>query len=359
MKTTLIFTVLNEGRSVPALLDTIAAQTRPPDEVVVCDGGSRDDTVAILRGDGRLNLRVIESPGANISRGRNIAIAAATGEVIACTDAGVRLDERWLEKLTEPFRTSDHVSRSSSRFAERAASLGGSPIGGDSDPDSRIQDPHSVAGFFVPDPRTTFEVAMGATVLPELSDVRPGAFLPSSRSVAYLKSAWQAVDGYPEWLDYCEDVIFDLKLREACGPFTFAPEAIAYFRPRGSLRSFFRQYYLYARGDGKADLFLRRHLIRYAIYLVALPVLLVGILLGTLPLKLLCLGLLVAGVAAYTRAPYRRLAHQARDLPLIERIRAAALVPVIRVVGDVAKMIGYPVGLMWRLKHRTGDHPSS
>jgi hypothetical protein len=30
-------------------------------------------------------------------------------------------------------------------------------------------------------------------------------------------------------------------------------------------------------------------------------------------------------------------------------------VPVIRVVGDVAKMIGYPVGWWWRLKHKPQD----
>jgi hypothetical protein len=29
-----------------------------------------------------------------------------------------------------------------------------------------------------------------------------------------------------------------------------------------------------------------------------------------------------------------------------------ALVPVIRVVGDVAKMLGYPMGLLWRYCHR-------
>jgi hypothetical protein len=28
-----------------------------------------------------------------------------------------------------------------------------------------------------------------------------------------------------------------------------------------------------------------------------------------------------------------------------------ALVPIIRLTGDVAKMIGYPVGVWWRLRH--------
>ena len=95
---------------------------------------------------------------------------------------------------------------------------------------------------------------MGATVLPTVDEVKPESFLPSSRSVAFTKEAWEAAGGYPEWIDYCEDLIFDFRLRDAAGPFAWAPEAVAHFRPRGSLKSFFKQYYRYARGDGKADL---------------------------------------------------------------------------------------------------------
>ncbi|PJF48125.1 MAG: glycosyltransferase [Chloroflexi bacterium] len=321
MRVTLVFTVLNEADSLPALLDSIAAQTRRPDEIVVCDGGSRDASVALLRGDRRLEIRVIEAPGANISRGRNLAIAAASHDVIACTDAGVRLDPRWLEAIVAPLT------------------------------DERR---HAVAGFFTPDPRTTFEVAMGATVLPELRDIRPETFLPSSRSVAFRKSAWAAVGGYPEWLDYCEDLIFDMALRERWGAFAFAPEAVAHFRPRGSLRAFFKQYYRYARGDGKANLFLERHLVRYATYLIALPALLAGLVGGAPMVKLLAAALLLAGAAAYTRAPYRRLRRLWSRLTWPERLKAVALVPIIRVVGDVAKMLGYPAGVGWRLQHRPG-----
>ncbi|BCX05342.1 MAG: glycosyl transferase [Candidatus Roseilinea sp.] len=319
MRVTLVFTVLNEAASLPALLDSIAAQTRRPDEIVVCDGGSRDDTVALLRGERRFNLRVIEALGANISRGRNLAIAAASHDIIACTDAGVRLDPHWLEKIVAPLA------------------------------DARC---HAVAGFFTPDPHTTFEVAMGATVLPELRDIKAETFLPSSRSVAFRKSAWQAAGGYPEWLDYCEDLIFDMKLRERCGDFAFVPEAVVYFRPRGSLRAFFKQYYRYARGDGKANLFLKRHWVRYMTYLVVLPALLVGLIWGAPAVKLLAALLLLAGVVAYTRTPYRRLGRWWRGLPWSEKLKTIALVPVIRVVGDVAKMLGYPVGVWWRLRRR-------
>ncbi|MCS6772978.1 MAG: glycosyltransferase [Thermoflexales bacterium] len=317
-------TVLNEAHSLPALLDSIAAQTRLPDEVIVCDGGSQDNTVALLRAEQRLPLRVIEAPGANIARGRNLAIAAAQHPLIACTDAGVRLDPHWLEHLCAPFTL---------------------------DNEGRIT-PHAVAGFFIPDPHTPFEVAMGATVLPAQEDIVIRRFMPSSRSIAFTREAWAAVGGYPEWLDYCEDVVFDLALRRRFGEFVFVPSAVAHFRPRGSLRAFFKQYYQYARGDGKANLFFRRHLVRYSTYLLGLPILTIGVLLGSSPVRLLSLGMLALGAFAYTRGPYRRLRAWSASLSPWQRAKASALVPVIRLVGDVAKMVGYPVGVWWRLRHR-------
>src|SRR3990172_6626970 len=106
MKASVILTVLNEGESIRAALDSLAAQTRPPDEVVIADGGSRDSTLAmIIEYDqaGRLPLKVIEVPGANIAEGRNAAIRAAHGEIVVSTDAGVRCEPDWLEKITAPF----------------------------------------------------------------------------------------------------------------------------------------------------------------------------------------------------------------------------------------------------------------
>ena len=316
MKISLISTVLNEARSLPTLLDSIAAQTCLPDEVIICDGGSADNTIDLLRAERRFPLRVIARPGANISQGRNLAIAEASGEVIACVDAGVRLDPQWLEKLVAQDAILRHAI---------------------------------VAGFFLPDGQTPFEIAMGATVLPQLSDINPATFLPSSRSVAFTKAVWQAVGGYPEWIDYCEDLLFDLALRKKFGAFAFAPEAIAYFKPRSSLKSFCKQYYLYARGDGKANLWLKRHLVRYGTYLIGVPAI---ALLGVIsPWFLL---LYVVGAAFYLKRPYQRLWPTLRSLTGSGQLKAIGWVPIIRVAGDIAKMSGYPVGVRWRLKHKPG-----
>lgn len=324
MKVSVIVTIKNEGEAIRLLLDSLLNQTMLPDEIVMCDGGSTDDTLAILDEYRRwLPLRVVSAPGSNISQGRNRAIEAAAGPIIAATDAGVVLSPVWLEQITRPIR----------------------------DGRARV-----VSGWFEADPYTDFEVVMGATVLPDLADIEPRKFLPSSRSVAFLKEAWAEVGGYPEWLDYSEDLIFDLALRERTGPFPFVPQAAVYFRPRGDLKSFFRQYYLYARGDGKANLWPKRHAVRYLTYLLLVPSLLRLIWQGRMSVHswrtwMGGLGLLF-GLVAYCRRPGQRLWRATYQWALWPRLRAFGLLPIIRVVGDVAKMVGYPAGVYWRLRHR-------
>jgi len=318
MRVSVVITAKNEESSIAALLDSLLVQTRRPDEVILADGGSTDRTVEIAQSylAKGLPLRLVSAPGSNISQGRNAAIRAASGDVIACTDAGVRLVPEWLAVLVQ--------------------NLSGAM-------------PTVVSGFFQADPHTLFETALGATTLPDQRDVNPFTFLPSSRSVAFTKEAWERVGGYPEWLDYCEDLVFDLRLRAAGYRFIFAPEAMAHFRPRPSLSAFFRQYYLYARGDGKADLWRKRHLVRYTTYLVLIPLLL-ALAAFSSPLWLL---LLMAGGLAYTWTPYRRLWPRLTGYGWLARLWGLCLVPIIRATGDIAKMLGYPVGLWWRWQHRS------
>jgi cellulose synthase/poly-beta-1,6-N-acetylglucosamine synthase-like glycosyltransferase len=311
----LVCTVLNEAGNVDDLMRSIAAQTVRPREVIVVDGGSRDGTqLHIEWWHGRLGcpLRVIERAGANIATGRNIGIAAARAPIIAVTDAGVRLDAHWLERLCAP-------------FADPGVSLCG--------------------GFFLPDSHTPFETAMGATVLPARDDIAPATFLPSSRSIAFRKAVWSAVGGYPEWLDYGEDLVFDLAVR-ACGCRTaFAADAVVWFRPRRTLRAFWHQYFRYARGDGKADLWRRRHAVRYVTY----TSLVVLITLGKRGRWLWPVAL--AGSGIYLRRPYQRLSAALPPLSPAHRLTAIIAVPIIRGVGDMAKMCGYPVGVLWRIRH--------
>jgi glycosyltransferase involved in cell wall biosynthesis len=320
MRVSVVSTVLNEADSLPRLLDSLATQTRAPDEVVICDGGSNDGTLHLLEAERRLPLRVVQRSGANISQGRNAAIAPATGDVIAVTDAGVCLSSHWLAEIVAP-------------FADGAV--------------------HSVAGAFAPAPQTVFETALGATVIPEVGELADlDRYPPSSRSFAFRKSAWEAAGGYPEWIDYCEDVIFDLRLRGRFGMHSFAPEALVHFRPRRGLRAYWMQYYRYARGDGKANLWPDQHLLRYASYLGGLALFVVGLLSLWWLLALSGLLLLAGAIAFRSWKPCRRLARAWGGLTRAQKLRATLWVPIIRVAGDAAKMVGYPAGLWWRWLHR-------
>ena len=316
----LIATVLNEGDNIHHVFESIKRQTLQPDEIVIVDGGSQDNTCEIIRAyQEALPLRLLVENGSNISQGRNRAIAAARGDIIAVTDAGVRLADTWLEKITAPLREDPAIS--------------------------------VVGGFFCADPQTPFEAALGATTLPLAGEIDPATFLPSSRSIAFRKATAERIGAYPEWLDYCEDLIFDLRLRMDSGRFAFEPQALVYFRPRGSLRRFFRQYFLYARGDGKANLWFKRHLLRYVAYLLLAP----GIFLAGALINPLLWALYIIFGALYLYRPLRRLPVIMRRYPrtsLRVWLYCIFMMPLIRLVGDVAKMLGYPLGWRWRRKNR-------
>lgn len=308
----LICTVRDEADNIAALLDSMLAQTLTPDEIIINDCQSRDETPAIVtRYIGADSPVRLVRGGHNISSGRNNAIRHARGAIIACTDAGLILDRHWLERITAPLRS------------------------GQAD---------IVGGFFRAAPHSLFEVTLGATNYREADEIDPERFLPFGKSCAFQRDAWADVGGYPEWASHCEDILFALALKNHGARFAFAPEAIVWFRPRGSLRAFARQYYFYSRGDGVAGLWGTRHAVRYATYAGA-----AGITLASRRYPWMAL-LLLAGILAYCRAPFRRLRLRAPGLNALDLARAAALIPIIRVVGDLAKMAGYPVGVIRRLR---------
>jgi cellulose synthase/poly-beta-1,6-N-acetylglucosamine synthase-like glycosyltransferase len=305
-------TVRDEADNIAALLDSMLDQSRPADEIVVNDCDSRDATAAIVERYIAAGhpIRLVRG-GHNIPSGRNNAIRHARSPLIACTDAGLTLDRRWLERIVAPL--------------ERGAA-------------------DVVGGFFQAAPHSLFELALGATNYRQIEEIDPAGFLPFGKSVAFRKAAWEQVGGYPEWASHCEDLLFALALQRAGCHFAFAPDALVHFRPRSSLPAFARQYFLYARGDGVADLWRRRHMLRYVVYMSA------GLLLGAARRRPYLLGLLGLGAYAYTRAPLRRLRARAPALATRDQVAAAALIPVIRLVGDLAKMAGYPVGVLRRLR---------
>lgn len=303
----MIATVRNEAGSVESFLAALLAQSRLPDEIVLVDGGSRDGTVAAIRRiseAAQVPIRLIEAPGSNISRGRNIAIENASCETIAVTDAGTTPRSDWLERLIAPLEADSGLAVAS--------------------------------GFFLPGGADWRHRTLAVTITPQREEIDPAAFLPSSRSIAFRRSWWRLVGGYPEWLMHCEDLVFDLDIRKEGGRFAFAPEAIVVWDARPDLRALARQYFDYARGDALAGLWPKRHLLRYSAYFAGLL-----LLRRRNRAKLVALSL---GWLGYQRKFLMRLLRIPPSSKRSERLLAFAYAPLVVTVGDIAKMIGYAVG---------------
>jgi glycosyltransferase involved in cell wall biosynthesis len=319
-----IVTVRNESSSVEELIDSLLDQTDPPAEIVVADGGSEDGTperIEEIAHRAKVPIRVIRGGPLNIAGGRNLAISQTSGPIVAVTDAGTTPRPDWLAELVAPFRESDDVAVSS--------------------------------GFFQPGGRTLFQRILARVITPQLEEVDPSRFLPSSRSIAFRKEWWSRVGKYPEWLDHCEDLVFDLELRDAGARFAFAPAAVVDWDARPTLRAFARQYFLYGRGDGHAGLWPGRHAIRYFSYALGLGLVAAAVATSSLiPVALLAL----LG-AAYMSKFYRRVWRIRPGDGATGMAVAWVLIPPIVITGDVSKMAGYLIGRLGRPRPAPAGSP--
>lgn len=93
-RVSVIVPTYNAAEYLDAALAGVAAQSRPPDEVVVLDDASLDDTVAVAeRWEAVLPLTIVRLPqNVGLGAARRLAIERSTGDLLALLDA----DDYWL-----------------------------------------------------------------------------------------------------------------------------------------------------------------------------------------------------------------------------------------------------------------------
>lgn len=218
-KVSVLVTVLNEAETIEKLLDGLAQQTVNPDEIVIIDAGSSDETVSLIKqwalDHPGLKIIVKVKTGLNRSQGRNWAAKVASGHYMAITDAGCVPDKKWLECLLDQIVLPE-VKTAAGYYKMRHANA----------------------------KEEVFSWYLG--ILPE--DFDEENFLPSSRSLMVEADQFQKVGGYPEDLDTCEDLVMAARLKQAGGMRTSFKATVDWMMPK-SLSQFFHQVAGYVAGD--------------------------------------------------------------------------------------------------------------
>jgi glycosyltransferase involved in cell wall biosynthesis len=99
----IVIRALNEAAHLPALFSGLLRQSRQPDQVILVDSGSTDDSIAISRAHG---AEIVQIAPEDFSFGRalNQGCSHATGDILVFVSAHVYpLDEKWLDLLVTPF----------------------------------------------------------------------------------------------------------------------------------------------------------------------------------------------------------------------------------------------------------------
>ena len=187
-------------------------------EVIVVNDGSRDRTGDIARRHAA--CRVIDLDHAGLSAARNAGLAAATGDIVAYTDADVRVDPDWLTYLVQPFANADVVA---------AGGLSLPPI------DSPWM-AHCVA-----------RAPGGPTHV--LLDDCTAEHVPGC-NLAVRRDALRAIGGFnPIYLRAGDDVDVCWRLQNSGGRIEFVPAALVWHHHRASVRAFWRQQVGYGEGQ--------------------------------------------------------------------------------------------------------------
>ena len=96
-----IVCAFNESRLLPGCLHSLLAQTRPPDDILVINNASTDETGAVARAVP--GVRVVDEPNKGLVVARETARRATRAEIVAFVDADCRAPITWLERVEAQF----------------------------------------------------------------------------------------------------------------------------------------------------------------------------------------------------------------------------------------------------------------
>lgn len=204
-------------------MDALLTQSTKPNEIVVVDSNSTDKTGEILKHFQKRDRRIrVLTQGSTRAEARNLSVEIAINDLILMTDAGCVPDKDWVKNLTKPFRN---------------------------------EDVDMVAGFYKMTKESEFQKAASVYLGTQPRDFNMN-FLPSTRSVAFRRSLWRKIGGFPEKLkDTAEDTVFNYKAVDSKAKIARVKDAVVEWGMPTTSKEFFKKIFRYAKGDAQTKLF--------------------------------------------------------------------------------------------------------
>ena len=248
--------VRNEGPHVDFTMESLLVSSRPPDEIIVADGESTDDTrrLFLAYAETGVNIRVIPNRGIFSGAGRNAGFRESTSDIVLFADCSNTVSENWVEEMVRPL--------------EECADI--DIVCGVVEPHVESEFEHYLAAIHYTDSYNLGELT------PEMkASFTPSIILPGGGSIAMRREIFETLGGYPEWLHRAQDKLFSRKAY-ARGMRVYPNwDARIQHHMRSNTRQVFRLTFEYGRGNGRSRYVSRHSLKLTAIYCV-LCMLMVG-----------------------------------------------------------------------------------
>jgi len=173
-----------------------------PDEVIVIDGNSKDDTLKIVR---EFPVKIVTEPGAGFGHARNLGVKNASGDIIFFIDSDCYAEPDWIEKALAHFDN-----------PEIAGVTG----------QTRLWNTESGVARFL-------AYVGGRMTMPTR---RMFMKIAPTMNLAVRRKAVKEVGGFDETLIRCEDTDLTYKISQRY-KILYEPEAVVWFKGSPTLRT--------------------------------------------------------------------------------------------------------------------------
>jgi 2-polyprenyl-3-methyl-5-hydroxy-6-metoxy-1,4-benzoquinol methylase/glycosyltransferase involved in cell wall biosynthesis len=223
IKFSVVLPVKNEGENLSNIFSSIENQSLKPDELIIIEHGSIDNTVQEIEKfmrnySGKTHIRLVQPTIKSLSCQRNKGILEAIHEYIILVDA-CDIPPNLFTNLLGPISEDPSVDLVSAIFYAKQS-----------------DNPYWHNKFIW-----------------NWNDLDFNNFLPSAKALLIKKDLFEKVSGFPEFLDYTgEDTLFGIKYQKISKKWVINKAAFVFWDAASTKDKAHKKAYSYGKGDGES-----------------------------------------------------------------------------------------------------------